>query len=661
MATSKGTRNTTKRAAKVKREIPEPISAAFDEFRRISASTTSGGQTSMRGNTASTIVRAGRFANIEDGVAPFAFGGGAGSKYSSNISMQDVIMLCQKAYWNVPIFRNTIDLMTEFAMSPIYFTGGNKESKDFFDSWAKKIDLWQLSEMFFREYFRSGNVFVYKLYGNYSRDQLVKLKDADIATAATTVPIKYIILNPCDINVLASSNFANPTYTKVLNKFELGALMRPQTREDEQMANAIPELKSLLKNKNAQSITINLDDTRLVTVFYKKQDYEPLAVPLGFPVLDDINWKLELKRIDMAISRTIQQAVLLVTQGDEELGPPTEKNQKILREIFENGSVGRTLIADYTTKVDFKIPMIGDILDPKKYEVVDRDIRYGLNNVLFGDEKFSNTSAKLDVFFKRIEYARQEFMTRFVNRQVEQISKEMRFKALPKANWQNLNMKDNSAVLSRVYTRLLELGAITPQEAIEAIRDNRLPNGEDLIVNQEEFKKHKDAGLFVPLLNNNPQMMEIAKLGAETKAAAAGASLNKKPTGRPAGSSGTSKSPSKSAPVGKKTVASYQFSIAAIPQTLKERDELCVLVASNLRKKYKVKKLNSSQEQIAEELTDLIVGSELKPAWNSKIEQYILNPVSNVAENDVAKEIFDIASYHGVTDKEAAILFHSKA
>lgn len=659
MATQKGIRSVSKKTTKAKREIPEPLYAALDDFNRISASTSSGGQTSTRGNSASSIVRTGRFANIESGVAPFAFGGGAGSKYSSNISMQDVIMLCQKAYWNVPIFRNTIDLMTEFAMSPIYFTGGNKESKDFFDVWAKKIDLWQLSEMFFREYFRSGNVFIYKLYGNYSRDQLVKLKDANIATAATTVPIKYIILNPCDINVLASSNFANPTYTKVLNKFELGALMRPQTREDEQMANAIPELKSLIKNKNAQSIVINLDDNRLVTVFYKKQDYEPLAVPLGFPVLDDINWKLELKRIDMAISRTVQQVVLLVTQGDKEMGPPTEKNQKILREIFENGSVGRTLIADYTTNVDFKIPQIGDILDPKKYEVVDRDIRYGLNNVLFGDEKFSNTSVKLDVFFKRIEYSRQEFMTRFVNRQIEQISKEMRFKSVPKANWRNLNMKDNSAVLSRVYTRLLELGAITPQEAIEAIRDNRLPNSEDLISNQEEYKKQKDAGMFVPLLNNNPAMLEIAK--TKSTEAAKEAKLTGKPTGRPPGASGTPKSPSKSAPIGKKTVASYQFSIASIPATLKERDNLCVLVGSELCKKYKVKKLNASQKQIAEDLADLIVGSELKADWEKKIKQYIDNPVSNVSENEVAKDIFDIASYHGVTDKEAAILFHSKA
>ena len=39
------------------------------------------------------------------------------------------------------------------------------------------------------------------------------------------------------------------------------------------------------------AVTIPLNTDRLVAVFYKKQDYEPFAVPMGYPVLEDINWK----------------------------------------------------------------------------------------------------------------------------------------------------------------------------------------------------------------------------------------------------------------------------------------------------------------------------------------------------------------------------------
>ena len=52
-----------------------------------------------------------------------------------------------------------------------------------------------------------------------------------------------------------------------------------------------------------------------MAVFYKKQDYEPFAVPMGYPVLEDINWKQEMKQMDMAVARTTNQAILLITMG----------------------------------------------------------------------------------------------------------------------------------------------------------------------------------------------------------------------------------------------------------------------------------------------------------------------------------------------------------
>ena len=65
----------------------------------------------------------------------------------------------------------------------------------------------------------------------------------------------------------------------------------------------------------------------MLGVFYKKQDYEPFSVPMGYPVLEDINAKYEMKKIDMAIARTMQQAILLVTMGSEpDKGGVNQKN-----------------------------------------------------------------------------------------------------------------------------------------------------------------------------------------------------------------------------------------------------------------------------------------------------------------------------------------------
>ena len=97
------------------------------------ASRVAANNTRTRRNRSSTIHRLDRFKNIDDGVIPFS----RHSNYnnSSNLDVADTIVLCQKAYYNISIFRNTIDLMSEFSSDDLYLTGGNKRGRDFFNAW----------------------------------------------------------------------------------------------------------------------------------------------------------------------------------------------------------------------------------------------------------------------------------------------------------------------------------------------------------------------------------------------------------------------------------------------------------------------------------------------------------------------------------------------
>ena len=65
-----------------------------------------------------------------------------------------------------------------------------------------------------------------------------------------------------------------------------------------------------------------------------------------------------------------------------------------MQSLFQNESVGRVLVSDYTTKAQFVIPEINKVLGPEKYEIVNQDIKEGLQNIIVGQEKFSNTAVK---------------------------------------------------------------------------------------------------------------------------------------------------------------------------------------------------------------------------------------------------------------------------
>jgi hypothetical protein len=620
-----------------KLDFPDPqiieASVQPDSFIEIKASDRSGDSFSKRRNRASSISRTDKYSNIEGGIIPFIYGGGNG-KYGSNISIRDAIILCQKAYYNFSIFRNTIDLMTEFSCSPIYFTGGNEQSEKFFKAWGERVNLWKLQDMFFREFFRSGNVFLYKLTAEFTKQDMRILSELpSIEAASKDLPIRYIILNPADIEAIGSASFISPKYIKILNDFEMKVLLNPQNAQDKQLSEKITDLKKLKKTGqkiNSESMIFDLDPDKFTAVFYKKQDYEPFSIPMGFPVLEDINWKAELKNMDMAISRTIQQAVLLVTLGNDEVGMPSSEQINKLKTIFQNESVGKILVSDYTTNVEFKIPAIGDILDPKKYEVVDRDIRHGLNNVLFGEEKYANTSTKVEVFLSRLKNARETFLSDFLIPEMKKISKDLGFQSIPSPRFKDPDIQ-NDVNLTRIYSRLLELGVLTPEEGITAIETGRLPLPNESIESQKKFVKLQEDGLYKPILNR-PQAQ----------------------SGRPSGSEGIRKSVQTT-----KNIANGELAINVSKMSKNSilYDNMALKLDKFIKAKYQKKRLSNEQKELTKLIAETIATNELPHKWENKIEDYLdMSKQVSAATNG---EINDLCEKYGVDYKTGILIYHS--
>ena len=618
--------------------------------------------TRSRRNNSGNIERTDRFKNINDGIIPFNH-----NKYSSNstLDVRDAVILCQKAYYNFAIFRSTIDLMTEFSMSDVYFRGGSKKSREFFEAFFNKIGLWSIQDKFFREYYRSGNVFMYRFDAILQPKDVRKITqtfgaEADLL-AEKSIPARYITLNPSDIQVAGNLTFHNATYFKNLSDYELARLREPRTEEDVQVLEGLPKkVRDEIKKKQTSSIQIPLDNEKITAVFYKKQDYEPLSVPMGYPVLEDLNWKQEMKKMDMAVTRTTQQAILLITMGNEpDKGGVNQKNLENMQNLFVNQSVGRVLVADYTTKADFVIPDIAGILDPKKYDVVDKDIQIGLNNILLGvGERFSNQVAKAEMFLARLKRGREAFMNDFLIPEIRRISKELGFKTFPTPVFDEINLKDDTNI-HRIYSRLVEIGVLTPEEAIEALQTGRLPDSDMSVENQKKFQELKEDGLYEPLMGagahpNNPNEVKQGEVTSPPQM-----------SGRPPGTTGP-QTTKKATPVGqgpqsKRPVsASLHFSPTKIRDNLILSQKLETKVASSVKKLHKLKELDEKQMDIVEQISHIIIANEEPGDWlkASIVKKYIAEPIDQ--NKDRVGKVQEVALTHQLGDFMAGILFASR-
>jgi hypothetical protein len=621
-------------------------------------SSSSSGRTSQtRINRASQSNTQNRFSSIRMGMMPYEYA-------ADGVNVREAIELCQKAYANVAIFRNAIDTMAEFANAEIYLEEGNKSSRDFFYRWFNKIRLWDLKDQYFREFYRSGNIFLYRVDGDLSLEDFNLLSKSYAAETLKKdkIPLKYILLNPFDIVAKRSTVFSTGAYEKILSEYDMERLRNPKDEYDQEIFDALPpDVKEKIKKGQYYSsgLLIKLENNKLSYSFYKKQDYEPFAIPFGFPVLEDINAKLELKKMDQAITRTVENVILLITMGAEpEKGGINAQNLHAMQQLFLNESVGRVLVSDYTTKAEFIIPDISKIIGPQKYEVLNEDIRLGLQNIMVGNEKYNTTEVKARIFMDKLNEARRAFLNDFLNREIRRVSTSLGFRNIPVAKFVDIDSKDQTELL-RVATRLMELGVVTPQQGLDIFNTGRFPDSEEIGSVQEQFVSERKKGFYNPLVGGVPM---IAPPAPKLPAGAKVGGLNQPQSGavppKPVAKNSTPKSPGR--PTGKqaptKTIKGY--SRKNIQEVIGKIEKLTKTIQDEVKAKFKVEDLNESQNLIVEQLCEAIVCASEISEWENEIKNCV-NDIENIQELHTKNEILDISMEHELTTYPSAILYHS--
>jgi len=635
-------------------------------------------RTGTRMNSAFVLPKLWKYANIREGMLPYYY-----TKLGADV--RDCILLCQKAYANIPIFRNVIDIMSEFANTELYIEGGTEKSRSFIDKWFQKIKIWNLKDQFFREYYRSGNVFMYRLDSKFTADDFAKMSTiyGSEFMKPGQIPIRYILLNPYDIATVRSTNFQGQVYRKVLSEFELERLQDPKTEYDIEVFNGLPKKTQKLIKEGGygyDGISMELDPDKLTFCFYKKQDYEPFAIPFGFPVLDDLNWKLELKKVDQAITRTIENVILLITMGNTpDKGGINPNNLRAMQSLFSNESIGRVLVSDYTTKAEFIIPDLNKVLGPEKYEIVDKDIKEALQNVVVGHERYSNTQVKAQIFLERLKEARNAFLQDFLIPQVKLVCQNLGFRKYPNIKFQEIDLKDE-VQLQRVTTRLMELGILTPEQGITTIKTGHYPEGADLVNKQESYIDERQKGYYTPLVGGQPLMPDMGDDEDDDKGYPSNTNQpeDKTPTVQdvvddktiePGAGPVTVGRPNKKVkqqkgrPTGSDKRDNMKLTTKAVQGVVYDIENLLSTAQKEMRSTHKIKRLSKEKKELLDELCKTVVISQPQEKWEKTMKSCIkdfggierLQPLPEVLEasQEHELEIYPAALFHHAQEKDS--------
>ncbi len=617
--------------------------AAFDGKSHYSSFAACGGgdvnTISYRDNAAPTLLDLNRYPNIRAGIVPL-------NTIEGNYTTFGAVSLVYSAYFNFALLRNAISMLTDFSVGTIRVKTSNKRVKTFIETWFDSIGLNQFQAKWFLEYYRSGNVFIYKFSGKISEDGLNMLKksfssetfapkEAFAARVSKTVPIRYIILNPMQVYLQRGASYAYG-YVRMLSTYEIERLKNPQTTEDQQMFNSFPEdiQRQIKQGGSWRYLFVPLDQNRLYYNFYRKTDYEPLAVPMAFPLLNDIEFKLELRRIDMTLARTMEQVILLVTAGRQadQFNQNSSKAQlQSLQNIFQNQTIGRVLVADYTTKAEWVIPNLKELLGPEKYERVDKDIKEGLQYMFFGEEKFANASIKIKIFIESLKEGRREFLDNFLIPEVKKICEAMNFRDVPSLEFDEIVLQDE-ALMNRLYVQLGQLGMLTPNETFVAMKTGDLPDEEESLQHQEAYKEQKKKGLYA---------LPVAPMAG---GGAGGNSANK---GRPGGTGGTPATRQVSTPIGQTKAddiyrdSPYHFGMTKIADNVVKMGLVRNGVEAALLKHHKLKSLSEMQQIVATQMAQSVIFNEDESDWTKAISTYVKNGPKNLSK-DTIRELDDI-------------------
>jgi hypothetical protein len=281
-------------------------------------------------------------------------------------------------------------------------------------------------------------------------------------------------------------------------------------------------------------------------------------------------------------------------------------------------------------------------LGAEKYAVLNEDIKQGLQNIVIGEEKYSATEVKAQIFVDRLKESRNAFLNDFLQVEIKRIAKTIGLKNYPTARFRDIDIRDQTQLM-RVTTRLMELGVLTPQQGMDMFHTGEFPKSEEIAPAQEEFVKNRKSGYYNPIVGGVPSIPPPK----DPNAAKPNINQTNKVPGRPQGTTGI-------------PVVKANFSVKDVQQVVKKIEETRGCIEKELMQKFNTEKFNDQQVQMIDKLCEAIVVSQDIKTWESTASSCV-NNFEEISLLATMPEVLSIVAEHELDDDySAALLYHSQ-
>lgn len=551
---------------------------------------------------------------------------------------QNLFKKADRYYYTDPIVGATVNLLASLSAKGFEHDIDDPNVKQFYDAWAFDVNLEEVLEWIFLDFFKVGHVITYKVLAKYeprvsylspipgkklskptkkskatgqrlkeSAEQEMELilsafrkrakelgktpdEIAALEIAAKKniwskghLPVSYTVLNPQLITVTGNLLFDKTSVSMRLPP-ELAELFKKDkaklTEDEKALIKALPnDLKQAAEKGGEYQL-----DSRLVgNVTYRKQPYERYAKPRSTRIFESLDYKKSLKQADLSTLDGISNYILKITIGSDEYPVTTQTELEAVAALFNTPSKSFDVVWNHTLNIEKIVsPEIEAILGQDKYAQVNEDISGGLavsRALIDGISDLNVAEAGLVVkgVMEEINYARRQ-VTRWIYREYQQIAEAVGFDSFPKVRWDEGVLQDVILYMNTL-SQLVDRRMLSYRTALEHLGFD-FPNEKKNM--EEEFPIVQD-GIFGIVGSPWQQAKGAGNTGIQpTQKAPTGSPSQGRPKGQPAKKKTPNPTPTANKPKPKKATSSQN----TIADLVKDMDEEAFLMF-----KYELEKL----------------------------------------------------------------------